>query len=66
MISKRLKNDIVKIGALFDFYGELANRKLKDKDELSIVKEKMMFTRKQIIEYSVDIKKRVKEFEDRL
>ncbi|MBN2880611.1 hypothetical protein JXM83_01035 [Candidatus Woesearchaeota archaeon] len=66
MISRKIKSDVVKIGALFDFYDELANRKLKDKAELSVVKEKMMFTRKQIIEYCIDIKKNVKEFEERL
>lgn len=56
----------MKINALFDYYGELSNRKLKDKSDLKTTKEKMMIARKQIIDLTSDVKKIVKDFEERL
>lgn len=66
MLSEKIKKDIVKISALFDFYEELANQKLKDRQDLKNTKEKMMFVRKQIIDLTSNVKSNVKQFEDNL
>jgi len=66
MLSEKIKNNVMKINALFDYYEELANLKLKDKQDLSNTKEKMFFVRKQIIDLTTDIKSNVKKFEDNL
>lgn len=66
MLSEKLKKDVMKIDALFDFYDELSKRKIRNDDELEIVREKLFYTRKKIIEITSDIKKTVKDFENRL
>jgi hypothetical protein len=66
MLSQRIKENVVKINALFDYYDDLSKRKLKDKSDLQNTKEKMFFARKRVIELTADIKKTVKEFEGRL
>jgi len=66
MLSEKIRQDVIKIDALFDYYDEMSKRKLRDKSELANAKEKMFYTRKRIIELTADIKKMVKDFEDRL
>ena len=66
MLSEKIRNDVVKIDALFDYYAEISKRKLRDKVELENAREKMYFTRKRIIELTSEIKKTVKDFEERL
>lgn len=66
MLSEKIRQDVIKIDALFDYYDEISKRKLRDKAELANAKEKMYYTRKRIIELTADVKKIVRDFEERL